>query len=212
MSDIELLKEMREFAKAEWIPILREDSEEFLIKILKEKQPKTCLELGCGMGYSSILFSYTLNDCIEIDTIERDQERINLAKQYLNLYGRENIHLFEGNAELIIKHLNGPYDFVFIDANKSKILEYFKEALKLSSNKAFIVIDNVALEGETFSKKYPAHKPRTSIYRTREFVKLLNVCPNDRTPTECRVFDVNIKVTYYSFDDGLLLIEKTNLN
>ena len=98
MSDRELLKEMREYAKAEWIPILREDSEEFLVKILKEKQPKACLELGCGMGYSSILFSYTLNDCIEIDTIERDQERINLAKQYLSLYGRENIHLFEGNT------------------------------------------------------------------------------------------------------------------
>ena len=198
---------MREFAKAEWIPILRQDSEEFLIKILKEKQPKTCLELGTGMGYSSILFSSVLNDNIEMDTIEKDQERINLAKEYLSLSKKENIHLYEGYAELIIKHLQGPYDFVFIDANKSKILEYFKTALELSSPMAFIVIDNVALEGETFSKKYPAHKHRTSIYRTREFVKLLNVCPNSTTPTECRVFDVNIKVTYYSFGDGLLLIE-----
>ena len=48
MIDRELLKEMREYAKKEWIPILREDSEEFLVKVLKEKQPKTCLELGCG--------------------------------------------------------------------------------------------------------------------------------------------------------------------
>ena len=208
MIDRELLKEMREYAKKEWIPILREDSEEFLVKVLKEKQPKTCLELGCGMGYSSILFSYTLNDCIEIDTIERDQERINLAKQYLSLYGLKNIHLFEGNAELIIKHLNGPYDFIFIDANKSKILEYFKEALKLSSKKAFIVIDNVSLEGETFSNKYPAHKHRTSIYRTREFVKLLKIDPNIKTPIELNIFDVKIKVLFYSFGDGLLLIER----
>ena len=132
MSDRELLKEMREFAKGEWIPILREDSEEFLIKILKEKQPKTCLELGTGMGYSAILFSSVLEDNIDIDTIEKDPDRINLAKKYISLSKKGNIRLYEGYAELIIKHLIGPYDFVFIDANKSKILEYFKEALKLS--------------------------------------------------------------------------------
>ena len=87
MTDQQLLTDMRRYAKAEWIPILREDSEEFLIKILKEKQPKKCLELGTGMGYSAILFSHILHDNIEIDTIERDQERITLAKQYLSLYG-----------------------------------------------------------------------------------------------------------------------------
>ena len=199
---------MREFAKAEWIPILREDSEEFLIKILKEKQPKTCLELGTGMGYSAILFSSVLEDNIDIDTIEKDPDRINLAKKYISLSKKENIRLYEGYAELIIKHLIGPYDFVFIDANKSKILEYFKEALKLSSKKAFIVIDNVSLEGETFSNKYPAHKHRTSIYRTREFVKLLKIDPNIKTPIELTLFDVQIKVLFYSFGDGLLLIER----
>ena len=208
MTDLQLLTDMRRYAKAEWIPILREDSEEFLIKILKEKQPKSCLELGTGMGYSSILFSSVLDDKIEIDTVEKDPERINLAKKYISLSKKENIHIYEGYAELIIKHLQGPYDFVFIDANKSKILEYFKQALVLSSERAFIVIDNVALEGETFSKKYPAHKHRTSIYRTREFVKLLKVNPSNTAPVELTVFDTHIKVSYYPFGDGLLLIER----
>lgn len=201
----EYLIEMRAYAKVYWVPIMREDTEKFLVDLLKEIKPKNILELGTAIGYSSIIFSNTLNDNVIIDTYEIDKQRIGEAKKHFKNLNKNNINIYEGDALKLLKDNNKEYDFIFIDANKSRILDYFNEALRLSNENTSIVIDNVALDGATFSDFYPDHKHRTSIFRMREFVKLLNITPeNNKSIMEYK--DKKLDINYYDIGDGLILI------
>ena len=86
-------------------------------------------------GYSAICFSKFLSDNGKIDTIERDEERIEEAKiniKEMNL--EDKINILEGDAVEILPILNEKYDAVFIDAAKGKYPFFLKESIRMLSN------------------------------------------------------------------------------
>ena len=116
MNTIELEK-IKQKALNEHIPIIMDDTLEVIAKILTEKRPKRILEIGAAVGYSAMCFSKYLAEDGLIDTIERDEERIEEAKQNFKKVEVENkINLYEGDAVEILPTLNEKYDVVFIDA------------------------------------------------------------------------------------------------
>ena len=118
MNTIELEK-IKQKALNEHIPIIMDDTLEVIAKILTEKRPKRILEIGAAVGYSAMCFSKYLAEDGLIDTIERDEERIEEAKQNFKKVEVENkINLYEGDAVEILPTLNEKYDVVFIDAAK----------------------------------------------------------------------------------------------
>ena len=73
-----------------------------------------------------------LTDNGEIDTIERDAERIAKAKENIKiLEGNKKINLYEGDAVEILKQMNNKYDLIFIDASKSKYPIFLEESLRM---------------------------------------------------------------------------------
>lgn len=72
-------------------------------------------------GYSSSQFVRIIGEDVKIDTIELDEERAKQAIQNIKNIGIEkNINVMIGNAVEILPTLEGPYDVIFIDANKGK--------------------------------------------------------------------------------------------
>lgn len=201
------LSDIQQYAKLNWVPILKEDTQFFLEKFLKEKKPKNILELGTAIGYSSLLFSKVLCDNVNIDTIEINEERIKIAENNIKTFGNTNINIIKGDAFQILPEINKVYDFIFIDANKSKIYEYFIEALRLSHKGSYIVCDNIGLDGATFSDTYPAHKHRTSIFRLREFVDIIKVYPNMKDYSYIDINNKKIKSLFYEIGDGISVSE-----
>ena len=115
------LKQIKQKALEEHIPIIMDDTLEVIEKELKENPPKRILEIGAAVGYSAMCFSEFLADGGKIDTIERDEERIKEAKiNFKNVGVEEKIKLYEGDAVEILPTLNEKYDVVFIDAAKGK--------------------------------------------------------------------------------------------
>jgi predicted O-methyltransferase YrrM len=57
-----MLNELRVNCKNRTIPIISEETESFLIKIIKKKKPKLCLEIGSAVGYSSIVIASIINE------------------------------------------------------------------------------------------------------------------------------------------------------
>ena len=180
MNTIELEK-IKQKALNEHIPIIMDDTLEIIAKILTEKKPKRILEIGAAVGYSAMCFSKYLAEDGLIDTIERDEERIEEAKQNFKKVEVENkINLYEGDAVEILPTLNEKYDVVFIDAAKGKYPFFLKEALRMLKQDGIIFADNILYKGYVMSD-YNKHKQRTAVRNLREYIKETTENPNLET-------------------------------
>ena len=180
MNEFELNK-IKEKALENHIPIIMDDTLEVIAKILTEKKPKRILEIGTAVGYSAMCFSKYLAEDGLIDTIERDEERIEEAKQNFKKVEVENkINLYEGDAVEILPTLNENYDVVFIDAAKGKYPFFLKEALRMLNKDGIILADNILYKGYVMSD-YNKHKQRTAVRNLREYIKEITENPSLET-------------------------------
>ena len=175
------LENIKQKALEDSIPIIMDDTLEAVARILKEKEPKRILEIGTAVGYSAICFSKYLSNNGKIDTIERDQERVNEAIKNIELMGLEDkISIISGDAVEVLPTLNNKYDIVFIDAAKGKYPFFLKEALRLISDNGIIIADNVLYKGYVMSD-YNKHKQRTAVRNLREYIYEITNNPNIET-------------------------------
>ena len=132
------------------------------------------MEIGTAVGYSAMCFSEYLQDGGIIDTIERDEERIEEAKQnFIKVGVQDKIHLYEGDAVDILPTLDEEYDVVFIDAAKGKYPFFLEQALRMLKDKGVIIADNVLYKGYVMSD-YNKHKQRTAVRNLREYIARVN--------------------------------------
>jgi len=194
------LQQIKEKALENRVPIIMDDTLEKIEEILKELKPKRLLEIGAAVGYSAICFEKYVS--LKIDTIEQDEERFLEAKKNIEDLGlNDKINLIKGNAVEILQNMNieneeNKYDFVFIDAAKSKYPIFLEESLKLTTKNAVIVADNVLFKGYVLSD-YNAHKQRTAVRHLREFLKMIK----DNENLESEILEIG---------DGLAVIRKNN--
>ena len=175
------LEKIKQKALDEHIPIIMDDTLEVVDKILKEVKPKHILEIGTAVGYSAICFSEYLSEDGEIDTIERDEERIIEAKANIEKVGVSNkINIYSGDAVEILPTLNNKYDVVFIDAAKGKYPFFLKEALRMLNTHGVILADNILYKGYVMSD-YNKHKQRTAVRNLREYIKEVTENPDIET-------------------------------
>jgi predicted O-methyltransferase YrrM len=180
MNDV-TFKKIKQKALEDHIPIIMDDTLEIIAKILKEKRPERILEIGTAVGYSAICFSEYLAENGEIDTIERDGERILEAKKNIkDMKLEDKINIFEGDAVEILPTLQGKYDVVFIDAAKGKYPFFLKEALRMLDKDGIIFADNILYKGYVMSD-YNKHKQRTAVRNLREYIKEVSENPNLET-------------------------------
>ena len=175
------LNRIKQKALEEHIPIIMDDTLEVIANYLIKMKPERILEIGTAVGYSAICFSRYLSDDGMIDTIERDEERINEAKINIKNMDLENkIHIYEGDAVEILPTLNEKYDAVFIDAAKGKYPFFLKEALRMIKTNGIIFADNILYKGYVMSD-YNKHKQRTAVRNLREYIKEVSENPNLET-------------------------------
>lgn len=100
---------------------------QFLNILIKAAQAKHVLEVGTSNGYSAIWICRALEETDgHLTTIEIDPERVRLAKENLKRAGlAHRVTFLEGDAHRIVPTLKGPFDFVFLDADKGREHDYF---------------------------------------------------------------------------------------
>ena len=117
-----------------------------LISILiRTSQSKNILEIGTSNGYSTIWLAWAAQATDgHVTSIDMNPDKHIMADKNLRRAGlRERVELKLGDATEIIKALEGPFDCVFFDADRSREPEQLKLLLpKLSSN-ALVMADNV---------------------------------------------------------------------
>lgn len=166
------LNELEEYALKTNVPIIRPQMQSFLKLLLALKQPKQILEVGTAIGFSALLMSeYGPKDC-QITTIEKYEKRIPLAKENFKKAGHEEqITLLEGDATEILKELDGPFDFIFMDAAKGQYINFLPDILRLLPVGGVLVSDNVLQDGDVMESRYAVcRRDRTIHTRMREYL------------------------------------------
>ncbi|KMY43675.1 SAM-dependent methyltransferase [Bacillus sp. FJAT-27916] len=145
----DLLMEMEAYAKANGVPIMELSGMEPLLQILKIQKPQNILEIGTAIGYSALRMAHALPNAA-IVTIERDEERLGKAHEYIKRAGMgDRISVIEGDAleteELVSQ--KGPFDCLFIDAAKGQYQRFFEMYEKYLVPGGIIFTDNVLFKG-----------------------------------------------------------------
>ena len=169
----EALKKLRASAEEERIPIILKETEIYLVTMLNIIKPKSILEIGTAVGYSSMVFKEIAKDA-KVISIEKDIDMYNMAKENIKSLGYD-VDLYQGDAREIIESLEETFDLVFIDASKSHYKQFFDMAEKRCKKGAIIISDNVLLKASTADASYDKHKRhRSNIKRMREYLNYLN--------------------------------------
>jgi predicted O-methyltransferase YrrM len=125
----------------------------FLHLLCRSIGAKRVLEIGTLGGYSAIWMARALPAGGRLVTLEVDEKHAKVAKEAFVANGLAgNIQIRLGKAldtlPLIAQEDAGLFDFVFIDADKQNIAEYFDWSVKLTRPGALIVVDNVVRDGK----------------------------------------------------------------
>ena len=120
----------------------------FLALLVRMTGARRVLEIGTLGAYSTIWMAGALPEGGHLVTLEADSRHAEVARANLARAGlSERVTLVEGPARETLPRLDGPFDLVFIDADKPSNAFYVEAALRLSRPGTVIVLDNVVRDG-----------------------------------------------------------------
>jgi caffeoyl-CoA O-methyltransferase len=163
----------------------------FLATLVRLSGARRILEFGTFTGYSSISMASALPADGRIITCDVDPEATAIARRYMDESGHgDKIEIRLGPALETIETLDGPFDLVFIDADKPNYRAYYEAALPLLAEDGLIIADNVLWSGRVVEEDGDE-----STLAIKEF--------NEHVRADSRVVSVMLTVR-----DGMTLIQK----
>ena len=156
-------------------------------------RPKRILELGTFTGYSALCLAEGLAEGGQLVTIEHNDELEETTKRNLSRSSLCNlIELIIGDCKSELKKIEGPFDLVFIDADKREYCTYLELVYPLVPVGGFILADNTLWDGHIIDAAYDKDKQTLGL---RAF--------NDRLAADERFEQVILPLR-----DGLTIIRK----
>jgi len=191
-----LYSEMQDYAKQHHVPIISQAGADLLGDVVRKRNPKSILEIGTAIGYSTLIMAMNTAADAKIVTIELDRERAETAQRYFHRAGVENkVKVLVGDAGQIVPELTGIFDLVFIDAAKGQYLDYLHKVLNHLSGNSVVVADNVLFRGLVEGDELPPRRYRTIVRRLREYLEFVSSHPKFKT-TIHRVGD-GVAISYF---------------
>ena len=170
-----------------------------LLLLAKIQGARKILEIGTLGGYSTIWLARALAPGGHLITLENDPRHADVARANLGNAGLGRIVQVRVGAALdtlpqLVAEGRGPFDLIFIDADKVNTPSYFTWALKLSRPGSLIVVDNVVRDGAVAD----ASSTDQGVQGMRQFFELVR--------SEPRVEATAIQTVGIKGYDGLALL------
>lgn len=164
----------------------------FLELLVYASGAQRILEIGTFTGYSALSMAAALPDEGRIDTLDIEPRHAEVAQRYFDRSPHgSKITLHLGPALESMARLDGPYDLVFVDADKPGYDAYYEAALPKLSERGLIAIDNTLWSGRVLD-------PAPDDESTRLIAAL-----NDKIAADERVVAVQLTVR-----DGVTLVRR----
>ena len=114
------------------------------------------LEVGTFTGYSALSLAEALPESGRVLTCEIDPRAAAIAREYFARSSHGNkIELRMGPALETLRSLTGPFELIFIDADKVNYMNYYRRARELVAEAGVILIDNVLWSGDVLRRPAP---------------------------------------------------------
>lgn len=114
------------------------------------------LEIGMFTGYSALCLAEALPEGGMVTTCEVDDRSAAVARRYFaQSTAGHKIMIKMGPALETIRDLTGPFDLIFIDADKQNYVNYYRQSLGLLASGGVILIDNVLWDGDVLRDPPP---------------------------------------------------------
>ncbi len=143
----------------------------FLSFISKLIQPNFILEIGTYTGYSALCLAEGLSKNGKLVTIDPNEETNLFAQSFFNQspYAKQ-IELVQEQALKIIPTIKSDIDLVFVDADKSNYLNYYKAVIDKVRVDGIIIADNVLWSGKILMEEAKMDADTKLIHQFNEFV------------------------------------------
>lgn len=195
-----LLKEIEKYAEENHVPIVHPEVAQFLKVLIKVKKPKKILEIGAAIGYSSIVMIDSMGESGEVITIERREDMINLAKANIDKCGyRDRIHILKGEAQDILPEIEDTFDMIFLDAAKSKYMDFLPYCIKNLADGGLLISDNVLYKGMIANDDLVVRRKKTIVRRMREYLDY--ICNNPIFESSIIPIGDGVALTYKKEDN-----------
>lgn len=185
---------METYATMHDVPIIDKAGIEFIEEAISKNSVKSILEIGSAIGYSSIRMAL-VNSNIHVTTIERDEERYNIAVKNIEDFDLSkridiyNIDAFDFNTDK-------KFDLIFIDGAKSQYTRWFNMFSTLLSEDGIIICDNLHFHGHVDNyENIESRNLKQLVRKIREFISFLET--NEEYET-----------TFYEIGDGISVSKK----
>ena len=168
-----LLKELRNYAAKNNVPIVREETEAFLRTVARLAAPSRILEIGTAIAYSTIVLAES-SDAV-IVTMESYDKRIPFAMANIRRAGLDDrITLIRGDAGESLKSLDDSFDLIFLDAAKAQYIVWLPDIMRLMHKGSVLIADNVLQDNTVIESRFTVQRrERTTHERMREFLRQL---------------------------------------
>lgn len=189
------IKTIKEYALVNKVPIMVDDSIDFIISKIHQKRVKKVLEIGTAIGYSAIMMALSSPN-LTVTSIEKDKDRYLEAVKNIKKFNLEDRITLIYNDALEVS-LKEKYDLILIDAAKSKNLDFFNKFEKNLEPNGTIITDNLSFHGyvEQEPSQIKNRNIRALVRKIRNYIDFLEN-------------NLKYKTTFYEIGDGLSVTEK----
>lgn len=155
--------------------------------------PERVLEIGTYTGYSAICLAEGMKAGGQLVTIDKNEELETMVRRYVNEAGLDEVIDYRiGDALELLPEIEGPFDLVFIDADKINYYNYFKLVFEKVRPGGFIIADNVLWSGKVIDTGKKIDKDTQAIL---DFNRLVHA-------------DDRVEKVLFPVRDGLMVIRK----
>lgn len=189
------IKAIKREALEDNVPIMQDDTIDFITDYIADKRVKKVLEIGTAVGYSAIMMALS-SPLVTVVTIEKDKDRYIKALKNVKKMGLEDRIILIYNDALEVK-LKEKFDLIIIDAAKSKNKEFFSHFESNLDTNGSIITDNLSFHGfvKKDLKEITSKNVRGLVKKIRAYIEFLND-------------NIKYKTKFYELGDGISVTER----
>ncbi|OGL72903.1 hypothetical protein A3C96_02515 [Candidatus Uhrbacteria bacterium RIFCSPHIGHO2_02_FULL_60_10] len=123
-----VLAEIEAAAKSEHLPIVGRDQLRLILQLIEERRPCRVVEVGVMVGYLTVAAASRLGAGCRLTGVEISRELAQRAEENLVRAGlSDRVGIVRSDARLALDEIEGPIDFLILDAERNQLLNYLKK-------------------------------------------------------------------------------------
>ncbi len=192
------MSDIREKGRKSKVPIIDDDMGRFLTMICSVREPRSILEIGCGISYAThwMLMGYSK---ARITALDNNQDRLNLCEAYLRKSGyRDRVKLHKTWVEQFFEENIERFDLIFQDSTKKDYAGMIENCYQCLNPGGLFIADNIFYNKKTFDLKPDQEaKYKKAVKALEDFNKKMTHHPG----FECH---------FLAISDGVLIAKRIN--